>query len=64
MIKVLGLIHNREKQIDPRIYWLMFHNIYCMYSDINKKEEIKAAMLLTSMSEHEEYKKVNKELED
>ena len=62
MIKVLGLILNREKQSDSSIAWLMFHKIYCMYSDINKKEEINAAMLFKSMSEHEEYKKFNKEL--
>ena len=42
----------------------MFHKIYCMYYDINNKEEINADMILISMSEHEESKKVNEELED
>ena len=35
-----------------------------MYSDIKNKEEIISAVVLTIMSEHEESKKVNKELED
>ena len=60
MIKVLGLIHKSRKQSDSTIAWLMFHKIYCMYVDIKKKEEIKAAIILTRMSEHEEYKKGNK----
>ena len=42
----------------------MFHKIYRMYSDIKNNEERNAAVLLTSMSEHEEANKVNKELED
>ena len=42
----------------------MFHNIYRMYSDINNKYEINVAMLLTSISEHEEDNKFNKELKD
>ena len=58
MIKVLGLIHKREKQSYPRLAWFMSHKIYRMYSDIKKKEEINAAMLLRSMSEHEEANKV------
>ena len=35
-----------------------------MNIDIKNKEEINAPMLLTSMSEHKEANKVNKELED
>ena len=58
MIQVLRLSHKREKQSDPRLDWLMLHNIYHMYSDIKNKEERNAYMLLTSMSEHEEYDKV------
>ena len=57
MLKVSGLSHKREKQSDPRLTWFMFHKIYCMYSDINNKEERNADMIITSMSEHEEYKK-------
>ena len=64
MIKVLGLIHKREKKSDPRIAWFMFHNIYLMYSDIKNKEEENSDMLLISISEHEQAKKVNEELED
>ena len=37
MIKVLGLIHKKAKQRDPRLTWFMFHHIYRMYSDIKKK---------------------------
>ena len=59
-IKVSGLRHKRAKKIGPRIPWLMFHKIYCMYSYIKNKEEINAAMLITSMSEHKEANKVNK----
>ena len=39
MIKVLELIHKREKQKNPRLAWFMFHNIYRMYSDTKNKEE-------------------------
>ena len=42
----------------------MFHQIYHMYSDINNKEEMISAVVLTIMSEQEESNKVNKELED
>ena len=64
MTIVSGLSHNRAKQSDPRIAWFMFHKIYCMYSDIKNKEEINAYVVITIISEHEEFKKVNKELED
>ena len=60
MIKVLGLRHKREKKIDPRLSWLMFHNIYHIYSAINNKEERNAAVLLTSMSKHEKNNNANK----
>ena len=50
MIKVLGLIHKRENLRDSRIAWFMFHKIYCMFSYINKKEEINYSMVLTSIS--------------
>ena len=60
IIKVLGLSHKRANQCDPRLAWDMFHNIYHMYSDINNKEEINAAFLLTSMSDHEDINKVSK----
>ena len=59
IIKVLGLIHKRGKQFDPRLAWEMFHKIYHMYSDIKNKEEINAALLLTSMSDHEDIIKVS-----
>ena len=64
MIIVLVLRHKRAKKSDPRLAWFMLHKIYLMYSDINNKEERNVAMLLTSMSEHEEANKVNKELKD
>ena len=60
MIKVLGLSHNMTKKSDPKLAWLMPHNIYRMYSDIKNKEERNSAMILTSISENEESKKVNK----
>ena len=53
MIKVSVLRHKRAKQSDPRLAWFMFHQIYPIYSEINNKEEINSAMLITSMSEHE-----------
>ena len=37
----------------------MFHKIHHMYSDIKNKEEINAALLLTSMSYHEDINKVS-----
>ena len=58
-INVSVLSHKRAKQSDPGLAWFMFHKIYLMYSDINNKEEINANMILTSISEHEEYKKVH-----
>ena len=51
MIKVLGLGHKREKKIDPRLAWFMFHKIYHIYSAINNKEERNSAMLITNMPE-------------
>ena len=39
MIQISGLIHKMENKSDPRLAWFMFHNIYCMYSDIKNKEE-------------------------
>ena len=59
IIKVSGLIHKRANQCDPRLAWEMFHNIYHMYSDIKNKEEINAALMLTSMSDHEDINKVS-----
>ena len=37
----------------------MFHKIYHMYSDINNKAEITAALLLTIISDHEDINKVS-----
>ena len=59
IIKVLGLIHKRETQSDPRLAWFMVQNIYRMYHNINNKEERDYAMLITSMSEQEEAKNLN-----
>ena len=64
MIKVLVLRHKRSKKSNQRLAWLIFHKIYCMYIDISNKEEINAAMLLTSMSYHKEPNRVNEETED
>ena len=64
MIQISGLIHKMENKSDPILDWFMFHKIYYMYSDINNKEEQNTAMILTSMSEHEEANIVNEELED
>ena len=58
IITVSGFIDNRSNQCDPRLAWEMFHNIYHMYSDIKNKEEINVALLLTSMSDHEDINKV------
>ena len=49
-IKKLVLSHKRSKQSDPRLAWFMLHKIYCMYIYIKNKEEINAAMLITSRS--------------
>ena len=57
-IKVYGLRHKRAKQSDTRLAWEIFHKIYHMYSDIKNKEETNAALLLTSMSDHEDINKV------
>ena len=38
----------------------MFPKIHHMYSDIKNKEEINAALLITSMSDHEDINKVSK----
>ena len=64
MIKVFGLTHKREKQSYPSISLFMFHMIYGMYNNVNKKEEIGTAMVLTSTTEHEEDNKVNKKIKD
>ena len=60
IIKVSGLSHKREKQCYPRLTWELFHKIHHMYSDINNKEEINVALLLTSMLDHEDINKVSK----
>ena len=59
-IKVFDLIQERVQQSDPKLDWEMFHKIYHMYRDINNKEETNAALLLISMSDHEDIKKVIK----
>ena len=59
IIKVSGLSHKRSKQCDPRLDWEISHKIYHMYSDINNKEEINTALLLTSMSYHKDINKVS-----
>ena len=62
-MKVSGLSNKREKQRSPTLAWMMFQKIYLMYQYIYNKEEINYDMILTSMSEHEQLKKVNKELD-
>ena len=59
IIKVSGLSHMKENQCDPRLAWEMFHKICHMYIDIKNKEETNAALLLTSMSDHEDINKVS-----
>ena len=49
-----------EKKFDPRLAWEMFHKIYHMYSDINNKGERNAALLLTSISDHQYINKFSK----
>ena len=56
--KGFGLKPQEGNQCDPRLAWEMFHKIYHMYSDIKNKEETNAALLLTSMSDHEDINKV------
>ena len=63
MIKVSGLIHKRSNKSDNRLARLMLQNIYLMNFYIEKKEEMNAAMLLASISEHGKSNKVNKDLE-
>ena len=62
MIKVSGIIQSILKQSDTRIAWLMLKNVYLMNGDINKKEEINYAMLITSMSLNIQTKKQNEKL--
>ena len=50
MIKVSGLIHKKSKHSDTRIAWLIFQNLYLLNGDINNKEEINYAIIITSMS--------------
>ena len=59
MIKFSGLSHKRAKQCDPNFAWEMFHHIYHMYSDINNKEEINAALLITIMADHKDTNRVS-----
>ena len=42
----------------------MLHKTYHMCGDTKNKEQGTSAMLITSMSEHEEANKLNEELED
>ena len=37
-IKVSSLSNNRDNHSDPRLAWMMFHNINHMYRDIKKQE--------------------------
>ena len=50
MIKVSGLIQKSPKPSDTRIAWMILQNIYFMNGDINNKEEINYAMIITNMS--------------
>ena len=59
IMKVSGLSHKRAKQCDPRLAWEMFHKIHHMYIDIKNKGEMNVALLLTSMSYHEDINKVS-----
>ena len=52
MIKVSGIRHNRAKQSDTRIDWMISQKIYIIYCDNNNKEESNAVMLLAIMSEN------------
>ena len=63
MIKVPGLSHKMANQRNLSLAWFMFQKIYIMYLDKNNKEERNSAMLLSSISEHEQAKKVNKNIE-
>ena len=58
VMKVLGLIHKREKQINPRLYWFMFQKIYLMYHNTSKKEARNYVIVLTSMSDNIPLKKM------
>ena len=60
MIKFSGIIHKRGNQSNPRLAWLVFSNIYILYHYIKNKEESNAAVILTSMTEHEQPRKLNK----
>ena len=60
VMKVLGLIHKREKQINPRLYWFMFQKIYLMYHNTSKKEARNYVIVLTSMSDNIPLKKIDR----
>ena len=52
IIEFSELIYERGKQSGPRITWFVLHKTYCMYIDADNKEEMNAAMLITSIAEH------------
>ena len=64
IVKLTGRRHKRENKIYPMIDRFMLHHIYLVYHYISNIEEINADMILTSMSEHGQDKKLSKKLDD
>ena len=50
MLKVSGLIHKSLKKSDLVINWMTLQIVYLINDDINNKEEINYAMIITIMS--------------
>ena len=49
LVKVSSISNNRSKQSDPRLAWLMFHEIAQMYRDIREQESEEATELILNI---------------
>ena len=49
LVKVSSISNNRLRQSDPRLAWLMFHNIARMYRDIRQQESEEATELILNL---------------
>ena len=49
LVKVSSISNNRARQSDPRLAWLMFHNISQMYRDIMEQESEEAKELILNL---------------
>ena len=53
-VKVQGLSNKRAKQNDPRLAWMMFHNVMKMHRHINRKEAENAASIIANISNEDD----------